>query len=65
VYCKNIELPIKLEKTINMEEKTYRPVIDELNRGKLKITNSSMFIVLYVHACQTYIGQEYPHHLYI
>ena len=33
-----MELPSKLEKTVNMEQKAYRPVIDELNTGYTKIS---------------------------
>jgi len=32
-----MELPSKLEKTVNMEQKAYRP-IDELNMGYTKIS---------------------------
>ena len=33
-----MELPSKLEKTVNMEQKAYTPVIDVLNTGYTKIS---------------------------
>ena len=43
-------LPSKLEKTVNMEQKAYRPVIDELNTGYTKISKFTDDILLSVHA---------------
>ena len=45
-----MELPSKLEKTVNMEQKAYRPVIDELNTGYTKISKFTDDILLSVHA---------------
>ena len=45
-----MELPSKLDKTVNMEQKAYRPVIDELNTGYTKISKFIDVILLSVHA---------------
>ena len=45
-----MELPSKLEKTVNMEQKAYTPVIDVLNTGYTKISKFTDDILLSVHA---------------
>jgi len=45
-----MELPSKLEKTVNMEQKAYTPVIDVLNTGYTKISKFIDVILFSVHA---------------